>query len=388
MILSSALLLLSFVYLGVMFAYFHAWKAMPEWQVPKGYVPKIHVTVVIAARNEAGHISDCLNAVLNGSYPAKLRQIIVVDDFSEDATAHLVAGFMAKQANRSPDILLLQLENLLSAEHRFRANKKKAIELAVAMANGDIIACTDADCLAPEDWLLLLASRFEVRQDLAILAAPVAIHRERNLLQRFQSLDFLGMMGITAAGIRLGWHRMGNGANLSYRKEAFLEVGGYAGNEQVASGDDMFLIQKMAERWPGCVGFLKNSGAAVHTEAMPEWSGFWQQRLRWGSKNAGMKEWPIRLILLAVWLFCTGIWVSALLCLFAYLGWQVLVYQVLAKMIADWLLLREMCGYFGRAGLMRWFLPSFLIHTGYIAFAGLGSMLFGRYRWKGRVVAE
>jgi len=388
MILPSVLVFLAFVYVGIMFAYIHGWQAMPEWALPTGYEPENRVTVVIAARNEAGNILDCLNSILNGAYPAKLLQIIVVDDFSDDETAGLVAGYISKKAHHSPDIQLLQLEKSLPPERRFRANKKKAIELAVAQASGSIIVSTDADCWVPTDWLMLLVSRFEAQPKLAILAAPVVIHRERNVLQRFQSLDFLGMMGITAAGIQLGWHRMGNGANLSYRKDAFLAVDGYAGNEQIASGDDMFLMQKMAERWPGCVGFLKNSQAAVRTEAMPNWSGFWQQRLRWGSKNAGMREWPIRLILLAVWMFCMGIWVSGLLCLLGYFSWQVLVFQVFAKMFGDWLLLKEMCGYFGRRDLMRWFLPSFLIHTGYIAFAGLGSLMFEKYRWKGREVAS
>lgn len=387
MILSSVLILLAFVYLGIMLRYLHGWRAVPEWLLPSGFDPKSKVTVIIAARNEAENILDCLNAILNGTYPPKLLQIIVVDDFSDDATTQLVTGFISKEGSGSPDILLIKLEEVLPHEHRFLANKKKAIELAVAYASGSIIVCTDADCVVPQDWLKLLVSRFEGAPKLAILAAPVALHREQNLLQHFQSLDFLGMMGITAAGIQLGWHRMGNGANLSYRKEAFQAVEGYAGNEQIASGDDMFLIQKMAARWPECVGFLKNGKAAVFTEGLSELPAFWQQRLRWGSKNAAMREWPIRLILLAVWLSCMGIWVSGLGCLFGFLTWQVLVFQVFVKMIADWLLLREMCGYFGRNELMRWFLPSFLIHTGYIAFAGLWSLCFGRYKWKGRVVA-
>ncbi len=387
MILSSVLVLLAFVYVGLMRTYIQGWRAIPAWELPIGYEPKNKVTIIIAARNEADNIQGCLNSIVAGSYPAKLLQIIVVDDFSDDETARLVADFVSKKALCAPDILLLQLEKSLPPEYRLRANKKKAIELAVAQASGSIIVGTDADCFVPKDWLKLLVSRFEAQPSLAILAAPVAVHREGNVLQRFQSLDFLGMMGITAAGIQLGWHRMGNGANLSYRKDAFLAIDGYAGNEHIASGDDMFLVQKMADRWPSCVGFLKNNQAVVRTEALGDWSGFWQQRLRWGSKNAGMREWPIRLILLAVWLFCMGIWVSGLLCLLGLLSWQVLVFQVLAKIFGDWLLLREMCGYFGRRDLMRWFLPSFLIHTGYIAFAGLGSLVYGKYKWKGRVVA-
>jgi cellulose synthase/poly-beta-1,6-N-acetylglucosamine synthase-like glycosyltransferase len=275
---------------------------------------------------------------------------------------------------------------LLPPEHRLKANKKAAIEMAVTQAFGSLIATIDADCVAPENWLYLLSSRFAADARLQILTAPVAFQHETNLLQRFQSLDFLGMMGITAAGIQMDWHRMGNGANLAYRKTAFDMVEGYAGNDHIASGDDMFLLQKIAEKHPDGVGFLKHPAAVVLTKAKATWAEFWQQRLRWGAKNAAMPEWPIRLVLLAVWLLCLSIWVSLLLVAIGRLSWQVLLLQLTLKAAADWLLLQEMCRYFRRKDLMRWFLPSFLLHTGYIAASGLASLIWKKYSWKGRFV--
>jgi glycosyltransferase involved in cell wall biosynthesis len=358
---------------------------MPEWVVPNGYIPDLTVTVVVPARQEAVQIEACLNSVLNGTFPQKLLEIIVVDDFSEDETVSVVKQWLAEY-NGEASLKLLELAGLLPPEHRWKANKKAAIAMAVAQARGALIATIDADCLAPANWLFLMTSRFDADARLQILTAPVAFQHETNLLQRFQSLDFLGLMGITGAGIQMGWHRMGNGANLAYRKTAFSAVGAFAGNDHIASGDDMFLLQKIAAKYPGSVGFLKHPGAVVLTEAKASWLEFWQQRLRWGAKNAAMPEWPIRLVLLAVWLFCVSIWVALLLFACGLLPWQVLVVQWSLKGLADWLFLRGMCRYFGREDLMRWFLPSFLLHTGYIAVSGLASLVWKKYSWKGREI--
>ena len=371
--------------------YVWGWRALPEWHIPPDWVAKTPVTVLIPARNEAGHISDCLQSILDGAYPLHLLEIIVFDDFSEDETASIVTQIA--QQNLPATIRLLRLSDILPTDAAGRANKKTAIEQGVALAAGELIVTTDADCIAGTDWLRLLVSRFESSPDTAplpvLVTGPVLFHREKYVLQYFQSLDFLGLMGITGAGIHKGFQRMGNGAHLAYYKSVFQAVGGYDGNRQTASGDDMFLIQKVAVRYPGRIAFLKNAAAAVRTEARPDWRSFVQQRLRWGTKNAGLPEWPVRLILLAVFLFCWSIWVN----LFAWLcsGFQakllyLLVFQVYIKITFDWILLRDMCRYFKRRELLQWFLPSFFLHTLYIPLVGTGSLFFREYVWKGRRV--
>ena len=50
-----------------------------------------NVTVVIAARNEEACIGACLDSLLRQSLPAKQREIIVVDDGSDDHTAAIVS---------------------------------------------------------------------------------------------------------------------------------------------------------------------------------------------------------------------------------------------------------------------------------------------------------
>lgn len=385
MLYTAFCLILTFSYAGLMTLYWLGWRRLPFFEKNEGFEPVTAISVVIPARNEALNIESCLKSIVEGSYPADLLEIIVVDDHSEDETAGLVAA-----GNWQPaPVRLIRLAEHLAPDESLLSHKKIALETGIAQARGVLIVCTDADCLAPPDWLRLLAQAYETL-GAHLIAAPVLFHRENNLLQRFQSLDFTGMMGITGAGIQLGFQRMGNGANLAYPKAVFEAVGGFSGDRRHASGDDLFLMQKIARQNPEKVFFLKNPAAAVRTEAQPTLHRFIRQRLRWGTKNAALPEFWVKFALALVLLFCGALTLNLVLApLLAANGrpqlLPVLFTQLAFKALADSFFLREMTIFFGRRDLMRWFWPSFFMHILYIAGIGTASLLFKRYEWKGRM---
>ncbi|MBK6994955.1 MAG: glycosyltransferase [Lewinellaceae bacterium] len=386
-------MLIAITYAALLFTYRWGWSARPVSKLPEGFESKSIISVLIPARNEAENIEPCLRSILAGNYPHNLLEIIVLDDFSEDRTAEIVnqlsESLIPKESGSESSISCIHMADNLPPESRFTPNKKKAIEIGVSKAKGEIIVTTDADCLVQKDWILLIAAAFENPQT-QMVTGPVAFHQEKSLLQRFQSLDFLGMMGITGAGTQLGWHYMANGANLAFRKQAFEAVNGFAGNAHLSSGEDMFLVQKVAKRWPGSVSFLKNCNATVLTKASPDLQAFWHQRLRWGTKNAAIPSWPMRLSLLTVFLFCWSIWVNLALAI-AYAGmdiaanfYWIFLFQIIVKAVFDYYFLSEMCRFFNRKDLLRWFWPSFFMHTAYIALIGTMSIFYKKYEWKGR----
>ena len=67
-----------------------------------------------------------------------------------------------------------------------------AIEAGISHSSGELIVTTDADCLPPPNWLLLLVSFYEKYQ-WQFISAPVGFYLEQSAFDRFQSLDFLGM---------------------------------------------------------------------------------------------------------------------------------------------------------------------------------------------------
>jgi cellulose synthase/poly-beta-1,6-N-acetylglucosamine synthase-like glycosyltransferase len=178
---------------------------------------------------------------------------------------------------------------------------------------------------------------------------------------------------------------MGNGANLAYPKQVFMEVGGFEGSNHLASGDDMLLLHKIAARYPDGVHFLKSKAATVFTPALPDLRSFWQQRLRWATKNAAYQEWEITAVL--AWVFFTC-WAILLGILGLAWFWPILgltaVLLLSLKMVADYYLLHHAALFFERKDLLRFFLPAQLMHILYIAIIGLWANVQKQYVWKGR----
>ena len=357
--------------------YIREWKALPEVHIPKEHSVKTLISVIIPARNEEKNIEACLQSILKQNYPSELFEVIIIDDHSTDQTVEKVKRFESSQLH------LYQLADFLK-DSKEQAFKKRALELGIQKASGSLIVTTDADCLAPENWLLHFATLYESKS-LRFIAAPVNFHQEQSVFEAFQSLDFMGMMGVSGAGLQGQFMHMCNGANLAYERKAFYEVDGFKGIDQLASGDDMLLMHKIAQRFPGEVAYLKNAQATTFTKAMPKLSDFFSQRIRWASKSGAYQDFKINLILATVFLFCWNILLGLLL--LPFFGWTAFIafsFQIIVKSIFDYRFLGMMARFFKREELMRFFIPSQILHICYIAVVGILANLKKQYRWKGR----
>ena len=274
---SAAALLAAIAYTVFIRLALQHWMAIPAVDAALPAEPPF-VSVLVPGRNEAAHLPECLGALLQQDYPPDRYEILFIDDHSTDDSLAV-----ARQL-QGPQLRILELQQALDDSDTAQAYKKKALELGVREAWGNLLLTTDADCRAPQQWIRTMAAAL-LQYDWQAIAGPVLGWREKNFLQRFQSLDFAGMMLMTAAGLHSGQFTLGNGASLGFRRAAFEAVGGYAGNKQYASGDDVFLLRKIAQRFPGQLGFLKDAAATVHTAMKPDWQSFLRQRLRWGTKN-------------------------------------------------------------------------------------------------------
>ena len=370
----AAGLLLAAAYVGLIVHLLHHWRRLPRWTpAPSDQSLPFFITVLLPARNEAARIGACLRSLQAQSLPAARFEIIVIDDHSTDGTAAVV------QAMGLPNLRLLPLADHLSGGG-VASYKKAALALGVAAARGELIVTTDADCRAPVDWLRLLATRYRAGRP-AFLTAPVVPGRARTALERFQALDVLGTMVLTGGGIHAGWLHLANGANLAYPKTVFRTVGGFAGIDHLASGDDMLLLQKVADRYPGRIAFVKARAAAVETDPMSTWRGFLQQRLRWATKSSAYRRPQATIVWALVFVVC-GALVSSPLAVVAWgsaaLGLPFLL--LIAKLGADFLLLRCATRFFGRSELMRSFLISQAIHIAYVLVIGLLSNVQRKYK--------
>ncbi|QEC72883.1 glycosyltransferase [Arachidicoccus ginsenosidivorans] len=227
---------------------------------------QIRFSVIIPARNEQDNIGNCLLSILKGNYPNELYEIIVVDDFSEDNTLSVLQTLQLQYPGQ---IKVIELATLMD-KRPINSYKKKALELAIGQSSGDWIVTTDADCMAPVDWLSCY-DLYIAQTGKRFVAAPVRFKDTGSFVSKFQCLDFLSLQGVTGAAVGGGVMSMCNGANLGYEKAFFYEVGGFSGIDKLASGDDMLLMAKMQARLPGSIGYLFAQEAIVITLPMADW---------------------------------------------------------------------------------------------------------------------
>ncbi len=352
----------------------------------KQFNNKTNLSIIIPARNEEANIEHCIQSILQSNYPAHLFEIIVVDDHSEDNTANIVKKYEVQ------NVKLISLKDFVT--DKINSYKKKAIEVAIAQASGTLIITTDADCIVPPTWLQTIANFYEEKKP-AFIAAPVTINCSWNFIQIFQSLDFMTLQGITAAVAHKKQMTMCNGANMSYERAAFYEVGGFAGIDNIASGDDMLLMHKIYKQYPERVLFLKSKEAIVKTAPVNTIKQFFNQRIRWASKADKYDDKRILPVLVLVYFFNVVMLLLPIVAIFNNAQYSMFnvqcsmlglwLWMLLLKIAVELFFLFPVASFFGKINML-WFFP-FLqpFHICYTIIAGwLGK--FGKYTWKEREV--
>ncbi|MGZ3767272.1 MAG: glycosyltransferase [Mucilaginibacter sp.] len=336
--------------------------------------PVTKVTILIAARNEEARIAYTIDDILAQNYPQHLTEIIIVDDHSTDRTAGIISSY----ADRGVKLLQLKEDKPLNSY------KKKAIAKAIGLSTGNLMVATDADCRMGPAWLSSVVGFFETG-DLVMISSPVAYFEEKSLFEYMQTLEFAYLIGIGAAFIGNGKASTCNGANLAYRKDIFYEVGGFTGIDDLASGDDELLLQKVAERYPHRIGFLKSREAIVYTHAKHTLNEFLQQRRRWASKSTKYKDKKIVALAVGIWLFNVSLLVNGVLGFYNINFFKLFALQFLLKYLFELVFLLPITAFFKRiqlVGLLILIIPVHVIYFVYIGFMGNTR----KYVWKGRVV--
>ncbi|WP_317166089.1 glycosyltransferase family 2 protein [Sphingobacterium sp. SGL-16] len=349
------------------------WGAIPFFSSPQ--TSSKDVSILIAARNEEDNIARTIEAVLQQNYPSAQLELIIVDDHSTDKTAEIVRTY----ADRGVKMLQLQVGDKLNSY------KKYAITKAIEMASGEIIVTTDADCRMGPDWIRTIMAYFD-KHDSYLVSSPVAYSEEKSRFEELQTLEFLYLIGLGAAGIGNGNPTTCNGANLAYRRDVFFEMGGFKGIDNLASGDDELFLHKVAEKYADKIGFCKSRDAIVYTDAKPDLASFISQRKRWASKSTKYKDKKVIFLGVCIWLFNLALICSLIgfVVLLPSLNWWLLTAFAL-KLIIEFIFLLPVLSFAKRLELLKYLPFLTVIHTFYMVYIGIAGNI-GKYDWKGRQV--
>jgi glycosyltransferase involved in cell wall biosynthesis len=259
--------------------------------------------------------------------------------------------------------------------------KKDAIVTAMQIVNTNWIITTDADCTVNKNWLLTLDNYIQLH-DVTMIAGAVTYDCDDSFLHHFQQLDLASLQGATIGsfGIKKGF--MCNGANFAYTKSIFQELNGFNGNDGIASGDDVFLLQKAIAQFPEKVHYLKSENNIVITKPSNDWKSLFYQRVRWASKTSSYQSTFGKGLGLLVFggnlclVLSISFWVLGLV---SFLNIFLLL---VLKFTVDVILIYK-ANYFLNKSKMRYLVLSSLLYPFFSVSVALYS-LFGKYEWKGR----
>ncbi|GAB3937840.1 glycosyltransferase [Larkinella terrae] len=336
--------------------------------------PKI--SVIIPVRNEEQTLPLLLRDLQQQTYPSIYFEVIVADDSSTDNTLKITQSLI-------PD-MPYALHLLPLANEPTSSPKKRAIRQSISRASGDLIVTTDGDCRVGPKWLETIAV-FYLQTGARLISGPISFNRDHSFFGDLQTVESSSLIGAGACTMAMGSPTMCNGANLTYEKRVFEEVGGFDGIDHVASGDDELLMHKVAIRFPNSVKFLKSPDAIVHTAPQPTLKSFYHQRKRWASKWRAYES--ILPSLLAVFIFASNI--ALPVAVLSYFFSSLTAYQLIGilalKAVPEWLFLGSVLTFLKKERVISWIPVTQLIYPFYVVFFGLAAQQKG-FQWKGRAL--
>jgi len=330
------------------------------------------ISIIASVRNEEENIENLLKCLNAQTYPKNKFEVIVANDSSTDNTPLLVNRFAT---NADIAIRLLNIE----------ANgKKKAIEAAIKESKGNLIVTIDGDCIAGTEWISIINAYYQKHKP-KMICGGVTFYDEHTLFEKMQTIEFASLTGSGAACLKAGFPNMCNGANLVYEKQAFYQVNGFTGNEAIASGDDEFLMHKIAEQFPGQVQFLKSKEAIVYTKPRKNIKDFISQRTRWASKWKHYQFKSIKLLAFFIFFYNSLLILTFALSILGYYSWHIWLIQVVFKALTEYLFLGRILTFFGKGINIFIFIITALVYPFYVVLSGLVSRR-RNYQWKGRSI--
>lgn len=332
----------------------------------KEVAPKTTFSILVPFRNETENLPILLESISKLKYPKDLFEVLLIDDASEEKFSVLSSQFSV---------------SIINTIRQSNSPKKDAITTGVPLTNNEWIVTTDADCVVPENWLLTMDDYIQ-NHKVEMIAGAVTYDCKPSFLHHFQQLDLTSLQGATIGSFGINKGFMCNGANFAYTKSLFQDLNGFADNDKIASGDDVFLLQKAIAQYPEKVHYLKSKDTIVRTQPTDSWKALFHQRVRWASKTSSYQS---RFgIGLGLVVFAGNLSLILGLVL-GFLGWIPFVYVGLiwlAKFIVDSILLYT-TNHFLSHSRMNYWIASSLLYPFFSTSVALYAV-FGSYEWKGR----
>ena len=214
------------------------------------------VSVVVCAHDAAGTLEDCLTSLERITYPD--YEIVLVNDGSRDRTGEI--------GRAHPRVRVIATPN-----HGLGAARNTGL----AVAEGAIVAYTDADVRVDPDWLTFLVQPLLGSNDIVGAGGPNVVPPDDPPLAQCIARSPGGPTHVLLDD-RQAEHVPG--CNMAFRREALLAIGGFNPIYRRA-GDDVDICWRLQARgWK--IGFA--ASALVWHHHRPSVRGYWRQQVGYG----------------------------------------------------------------------------------------------------------
>ena len=362
--------IISISYLLLIASFLVGWIRIKEFR-KAGIHSQPYLSVVIPLRNESFNIQNLLTDLLIQDYPKEKFNVILVDDHSNDSTLKLINQF-----NRKINYRIIQL-----ADNEY--GKKAALIKGLKASDSELVLTTDGDCRLKKNWISEMAEFYSSRPA-KLIFGPVLYSESKRFWNMMQNLEFLSL--ITGAAGLSGIHRsiLCNAANMGFDRASYLQFANHHKTE-IVSGDDVFYLHWLKEKYPDEIHFLKSRSSFVITSPPKSPGDFLSQRIRWTSKSRYYRDRDLIITALIIYFVS-----FVLLCLlagsiFSKLFLQGFLVFFFVKCMVDFIFLYEMASFFKIRYLLKVFLPLEFIYFFYTSIIGFAGNLFS-FRWKGRII--
>ncbi|MDI6821741.1 MAG: glycosyltransferase [Actinomycetota bacterium] len=216
------------------------------------------VSILVPAYNEEKVIGNCINWLLQTTYPN--YEIIVVDDGSTDGTADEVLKFAHYQ------VKLIRKPN---------GGKASALNEGIRNSDGEILVMMDADTKFEPNTVGELVRHFKDPK-IGAVSGNIKVGNRNTILTLWQSMEYIMSCNLDRRMMSiLNCITVVPGPVGAFRREA-IEEAGYFSSETLAEDTDMTMsIRKLGYK------ICYEDHAVAWTEAPNDLSGLWKQRYRW-----------------------------------------------------------------------------------------------------------
>lgn len=219
------------------------------------------VTIIVPALNCAEDVHGFAEAMRQQDYPADHFEIIVVDNGSSDDTFERAraAGMIA-----------------LKREEKGRA---RALNTGIKAARGEFILTTDLSCRAEPYWIRAVVETFAAHPEAGCVAGEIKLLRATDgAVIDFQERSNYMSPLLALNRTHLPFMPFADGANASFRKRVFDEIGGF--EESFVKAADVEICYRMFVLTDYTLVF--NRSALMWEPGEPSLRALLHQRFRMG----------------------------------------------------------------------------------------------------------